>query len=216
MDIRICRAPNDLATMTPFERLPGDPPVLSKEQAEALQKAEAARRAVNATKLDPNRPPLPVGGDKTQGKSFFEIPEKAGGGAVGGYDRLWLNQSTQYMVVDGQIRTSIVIDPPDGHVPPANSASRQRGRGGRALPTSDTGESADVNAAPRGQFDNPEQWPLSERCLLGFGCVVAFVAGIFVDRLMCYGAPGGRRLRRPRRKPKSSEKLMFLLDFSTF
>ena len=115
----------DLATMTPFERLPGDPPVLSKEQAETLQKAEAARRAVNATKLDPNRPPLPVGGDKTPGKTFFEILEKAGGGAVGGYDRLWLNQGTQYMAVDGQIRTSIVIDPPDGKVPPSKG-----GRGG--------------------------------------------------------------------------------------
>jgi hypothetical protein len=158
----------DLATMTPFERLPGDPPVLTKEQAETLQKAEAARRAVNATHLDPNRPPLPVGGDKTQGKSFFEILEKAGGGAVGGYDRLWLNQGTQYMVVDGQIRTSIVIDPPDGKVPPANSASRQRGRGGRGLPTSDAGEN-ETRAEPRGQFDNPEQRPLSERCLLGFG-----------------------------------------------
>src|SRR5580658_8662367 len=156
----------DLATMTPFERLPGDPPVLTKEQAETLQKQEAARRAVNATKLDPNRPPLPVGGDTTPGKSFFEILEKAGGGAVGGYDRLWLNQGTQYMVVDGQIRTSIVIDPPDGHVPPPNAASRQRGRGGRGLPTSDTGEN-DVRAEPRSQFDDPEQRPLSERCLLG-------------------------------------------------
>jgi hypothetical protein len=159
----------DLATMTPFERLPGDPPVLTKEQAETLQKAEAARRSVNATKLDPNRPRLQPGGDTTPGKSFFEILEKAGGGAVGGYDRLWLNQGTQYMVVDGQIRTSIVIDPPDGHVPPANSAARQRGRGGRGLPTSDTGESQDISAAPRGQFDDPEQRPLSERCLLGFG-----------------------------------------------
>src|SRR5271166_3466566 len=60
----------DLATMTPMERFPGDPPVLTKEQAEKLQKAEAARRAVNATKLDPNRGTLPVGGDKSQGKSF--------------------------------------------------------------------------------------------------------------------------------------------------
>src|SRR5580704_11608624 len=100
----------DLATMTPFERLPGDPPVLTKEQAETLQKAEAARRSVNATKLDPNRPRLQPGGDTTPGKSFFEILEKAGGGAVGGYDRLWLNQGTAYNVVDGQIRTSIVID----------------------------------------------------------------------------------------------------------
>jgi hypothetical protein len=159
----------DLATMTPFERLPGDPPVLTKDQADSLQKAEAARRAVNATKLDPNRPALPVGGDTTPGKSFFERLEKGGGGAVGGYDRLWLNQGTQYMTVDGQIRTSIVIDPPDGHVPPTSAAARQRAARGRGLPTSDAGESQDVRAAPLGGFDDPEQRPLSERCLLGFG-----------------------------------------------
>src|SRR5579864_3897282 len=63
----------DLATMTPLERLPGDPPVLTKEQAETLQKAEAARRSKDATKLDPDRGILPVGGDKSPGKSFFEI-----------------------------------------------------------------------------------------------------------------------------------------------
>ncbi|HYL37798.1 MAG TPA: hypothetical protein VEV17_17925 [Bryobacteraceae bacterium] len=160
----------DLATMTPMERLPGDPPVLSKEQAEKLQKAEAARRAVDATKLNPNRPALPVGGDTTQGKSFFEILEKAGGGAVGGYDRLWLNQGTAYMVVDGQIRTSIVVDPPDGHVPPFNAAAKKRHANAFGLPTSDTGENQDINAATRrGEYDNPEQRPLSERCILGFG-----------------------------------------------
>src|SRR5579864_2089033 len=148
----------DLATMTPMERMPGDPPVLTKEQAETLQKAEAARRAVDATKLDPNRPALPVGGDKSQGKSFFEILEKAGGGAVGGYDRLWLNQGTAYTVVDGQIRTSIVIDPPDGHVPPFNAAAKKRRANAFGLPTSDSGEDQDINAATRrGEYDNPEQ-----------------------------------------------------------
>ena len=162
----------DLATMTPLERLPGDPPVLSKEQAQKLQQAEAARRSVDATKLDPNRPNLPVGGDKAPGKSFFEILEKAGGGAVGGYDRLWLNQGTSYTVVDGQIRTSIVIDPPNGHVPPFNAKARARMSRGRALPTSDAAEenNQDVRAAARrGEYDNPEQRPLSERCILGFG-----------------------------------------------
>jgi hypothetical protein len=160
----------DLATMTPFERFPGDPPFLTKEQADKLQQAEIARRAKDATKLDPNRPNLPVGGDNSQGKSFFEILEKAGGGAVGGYDRLWLNQGKNFMVVDGQIRTSIVIDPPDGHVPPLNAAARKRQLGGRALPTSDAGENADAKAPARpGEYDNPEQRPLSERCLLGFG-----------------------------------------------
>src|ERR1035438_9583257 len=73
----------DLATMTPFERLPGDPPVLSKEQADKLQQTEVARRNKDKGRLDPDRPPLQVGGDKSQGKTFFEILEKAGGGAVG-------------------------------------------------------------------------------------------------------------------------------------
>src|SRR5580700_3750506 len=44
----------DLATMTPMERFPGDPPVLTKEQAETLQNAAGARWSVNGTLLDPN------------------------------------------------------------------------------------------------------------------------------------------------------------------
>src|SRR5271170_300009 len=137
----------DLATMTPMERFPGDPPVLTKEQAEKLQKMEAARRSVNATQLDPNRPQLPVGGDKSTGKSYFEILEKLGGGPVGGYDRLWLNQGTAYTIVDGQIRTSIVIDPPNGHVPPFNAAAKKRHANAFGQPTSDEGEqSQNVNA----------------------------------------------------------------------
>ena len=38
----------DLATMTPLERWPGDPPFLTKEGAEALQKAEIERGAESA------------------------------------------------------------------------------------------------------------------------------------------------------------------------
>ncbi len=160
----------DLATMTPMERLPGDGPVLTKEQAATLQKQESERRTADGGKLDPNRGTLPVGGDHSQGKSFFERLEKAGGGAVGGYDRLWLNQGTQYMTVDGQIRTSIVIDPPDGHVPPMNAIAMKRMAGGRGLPTSDAGENGDAKAPVRpSEYDDPELRPLSERCLLGFG-----------------------------------------------
>ncbi|HML17155.1 MAG TPA: hypothetical protein VK419_09020, partial [Bryobacteraceae bacterium] len=161
----------DLATMTPLERMPGDPAFYTKAEAEKLIKQEMDRRAVNATHLDPNRPNLPVGGDNSQGHSFFERLERAGGGAVGGYDRLWLNQGTTFNIVDGQVRTSIVIDPPDGHVPPFNAAAKARNAGGRGQrPTSDQGENQDIRAvARRGEYDNPEQRPLSERCLLGFG-----------------------------------------------
>ena len=74
-------------------------------------------------------------------------------------------------MVDGQIRTSIVIDPPNGHVPPFNAAARKRHANNFGLPTSDAGEEkSDINAAVRrGEFDDPEERPLSEQCLLGFG-----------------------------------------------
>jgi hypothetical protein len=162
----------DLATMTPLERWPGDPPLLTKEQAETLQKAEAERRAKSAggdESLPPDRPPLPVGGDTSTPKSFFEAVEKRGGGATGFYDRFWLNQGSTYTVVAGQIRTSIIVDPPDGRLPPYNEAASKRLASARATPTSTAPERQDGTAAPPGAFDNPEQRPLSERCLLGFG-----------------------------------------------
>jgi hypothetical protein len=159
----------DLSTMTPLERLPGDGPFLTKEQAEALQKAEMARRAKNSAPESADRPAPPVGGDKSIPKTFYEVLERAGGGAVGGYNNFWLQQGSAFTVVDRQIRTSIVIDPPDGHVPPYNAAARKRMAAARATPTSDARESQDPTAEPAGSFDNPEQRPLGERCLLGFG-----------------------------------------------
>jgi hypothetical protein len=56
-------------------------------------------------------------------------------------------------------------------VPPFNAPAKKRHANAFGLPTSDAGEeSQDVTvAARRGEYDNPEQRPLSERCLLGFG-----------------------------------------------
>src|SRR5262249_48738346 len=71
----------DLATMTPLERLPGYPPFLTKEKAEALVEAEAERRAKDDRPSRADRPAPPVGGDTSAPKSFFEALEKAGGGA---------------------------------------------------------------------------------------------------------------------------------------
>jgi hypothetical protein len=155
--------------MTPFGRLPGDPAFLTKKKAEALERAEAERRAKGNLPSLPDRPPPPVGGDTSPPKSFFEALEKRGGGAVGGYNRFWLNQGSAYTVVGGQIRTSIVVDPLDGHLPPYNEAAQKRLAAARAAPTSTAHERQDGTAAPPGAFDNPEQRPLSERCLLGFG-----------------------------------------------
>src|SRR6266850_840160 len=159
----------DLATMTPLERLPGHPAFLTKEKAVALQRAEAQRRAKDDEPSPADRPPPPVGGDTSAPKSFFEALEKAGGGAVGGYNRFWLNQGSAYTEVGGEIRTSIVVDPPDGRLPPYNEAARKRIAAARATPASTAHERQDGTAQPGGAHDNPEQRPLSERCLVGFG-----------------------------------------------
>jgi hypothetical protein len=159
----------DLATMTPLERWPGDPPSLTKEGAAALIKAETERRARANAPSAGDRGAPPVGGDTSPPKSFFEALEKAGGGAVGGYNNFWLNQGSTYTEVDGQIRTSILVDPADGHVPPYVEAARKRVAAARANPASTALERQDGTAQPPGAYDNPEQRPLSERCLMGFG-----------------------------------------------
>ena len=135
----------DLATMTRLERWPGDPPFLTKEKAVSLQRAELERRAKSAGGDEPlplDRPPPPVGGDTSEPKSFFEVLEKRGGGAVGGYNRAWLNQGLAYTEVGGQIRTSIIIDPPDGNPPPYTEAARKRHAVARATPASTAAERA--------------------------------------------------------------------------
>jgi len=155
--------------MTPLERWPGDPPSLTKERAAALEKAESERRNKANEPSAPDRSAPPVGGDTSQPKSFFEVLEKAGGGAVGGYNNFWLNQGSAYIEVGGEIRTSILVDPPDGHVPPYTEAARKRIAAARATAASTAAERQDGTAQPPGAHDNPEQRPLSERCLLGFG-----------------------------------------------
>jgi hypothetical protein len=88
---------------------------------------------------------------------------------VGGYNNFWLAGGTQLITVDGQKRSSLVMDPPDGHMPPMKPEARKRNAafaaGGAVAP--DASESA--AAGPPGAFDGPELRPLAERCLLGFG-----------------------------------------------
>jgi hypothetical protein len=158
----------DLATMTPLERQPGAPAFLTKEKAEALQKAEIERRDKDNQSPQADRS-TPAGDDKGTPTAFYEALEEGAGGPVGFYNRFWLNPGGAYNVVNGQVRTSIVVEPADGHLPSYNSAALKRIAAARATQTSTPPERQDGTAAPPGAYDNPEQRPLSERCLLGFG-----------------------------------------------
>src|SRR5579871_2588637 len=115
----------DLATMTPVERLPGVKDlVLTKEQADAAENYEAQRNAKDDQPLKGDRDAPPTGGERPAGKSYLEQLEFFGGGVVGGYNRFWLAEGSKLATVEGQKRSSIVIDPPDGHVPPTNEIGR--------------------------------------------------------------------------------------------
>ncbi len=150
----------DLATITPLDRPAGANAVYTPEEARKLETAAAMQREKGDQAISGNRTAPPKGGDGSVGAA----------GNVGGYNSGWLDPGSVYTVVDGQKRSSIVIDPPNGRVPPMTPAAMQRAAAGRARPTSDAQESNDpgLEKAP-GAYDDPERRPLGERCLLGFG-----------------------------------------------
>ena len=151
----------DLATLTPVERPNGLPAVLTDAEAAKLEKQAADRRELLAQPSKGDRDAPPLGGDGSVGAA----------GNVGGYNNFWLDPGSSYVQIDGQKRTSLVIDPADGRVPSMTPAARQRLLANRnARPTSDAGEQgSDPGFEGNGAYDDPERRGLNERCLLGFG-----------------------------------------------
>jgi hypothetical protein len=152
----------DLATLTPLERpeMFGNNLTLTPQQAKRLEQQVANRKDQLARPSDANRSAPPIGGDGSTGA----------GGNVGGYNNFWIDNGTEYVTVNGEKRTSIIVDPLNGRVPQLTAAARQRQAARPNGPTSDEQEETDpgLERAP-GAYDDPERRPLGERCLLGFG-----------------------------------------------
>jgi len=148
----------DIASMTPLERAPGTPLVMTKDEAAALerQRSERVQRLALPSNGDRNAPP--VGGDGSIGAA----------GNVGGYNNFWVDNGTEYYTIDGQKRMSVIVDPPDGRVPALTAQARQRAASRIARPTSDAQENDPGFEGPTA-YDDMERRPLGERCLLGFG-----------------------------------------------
>lgn len=150
----------DLATLTPVERPANLPAVLSDAEAAKLERDVAARKEVSERPIAGDREAPPVGGDGSPG-AF---------GNVGGYNSFWLDGGSSYTIVNGERRTSLVIDPPDGRVPPATEEAKKRLAALRNQRTSDqTARESDPGWEGDGNYDDPEQRPLGERCIMGFG-----------------------------------------------
>src|ERR1035438_2114444 len=91
---------------------------------------------------------------KQDGQSEGPLIAAAGSSGTGGYNVLFVDRGTELARVDGVKRTSLIIDPPDGKVPPVTPEGRQRIQ---SMMTSFN------------KFENVKERPLSERCLIGFG-----------------------------------------------
>src|SRR5690349_899605 len=123
----------DLATLTPLERPAGAKAVLTAEEAARLENEVAARAEFAGRAIKGDRAAPPKGGDGSTGAA----------GGVGGYNNFWLDPGSSYTIVNGERRTSIVVDPPDGRVPALTPQARQRAAARLPRPTSDTTESRD-------------------------------------------------------------------------
>lgn len=106
-----------------------------------LSEQEAARWEADASQAMAAIDEVPEGGFKA-------------GQDVGGYNSFWMDPGTRALRVNGEIHSSIITYPPDGKLPLRLGARVKLGQ---------------FLLRVQGGFDGPEQRPLGERCIVGFG-----------------------------------------------
>lgn len=140
------------ATMTPVQRPEGLGPTLTPEQVAAMEGRREETLENAALPSDPDREAPPEGGVLT-GDPLFD----AASGGTGGYNLFYIDAGDRVAIYNGEPRSSLVVDPADGRIPPFTEAAKEE-RAATAARMEGIGE-----------FDNPENRPLGERCLLSFG-----------------------------------------------
>ena len=101
-------------------------------------------------------------------------------GVDGSYNDFWIENAG----IGGNVRTSHIISPSDGRLPPmAEGAVIQRGvYGGRT-----TGDSRPVRISAGGiGTDGPEDRGLSERCIIGFNAGPPFVPSLYNNNVQIF------------------------------
>ena len=122
----------DFRTITPMERPEelGEKAYLTEEEAANLEQATVDR---NAQLLQ------------------AEAQRTEAGGNVGAYNNFWMDRGTRTV---SNRRTSLIVDPPNGRIPPVTAAGQAR---------------KDAVAERRGRpAYGPEDRSMGERCILGF------------------------------------------------
>ncbi|MGB4246669.1 MAG: hypothetical protein WBJ75_03025 [Pseudohongiellaceae bacterium] len=129
-------------TITGLERPArfADKAVLTVEEKDAWEREIAEFNAAQDQPSDPDRAP----------------PTKEQIDLADSYNNFWFDDGTTVAVYDGEYRTSLVVDPPDGRIPALTAAAQAR-------------LAAAAEQRQLAPFDGPESRSLAERCLLSFG-----------------------------------------------
>jgi hypothetical protein len=130
------------ATITPMER--------SKEMAGKATLTDAEATAYEKGSAESLQ--------KQDGQSDGPLLAAAGSSGTGGYNFLFLDPGTELARVDGVKRTSLIVDPPDGKMPPLTPEAQRRLAAMR-----------DSSGYGSNSYDSVKSRPLAERCLIGFG-----------------------------------------------
>jgi hypothetical protein len=146
----------DIANLTPFERETkyGDQKVMPKAEADAIAKRMEGFRELANRDSKGDRSAPPQGGDGSGGPS----------GKVGGYNFFWIDMGTQIYPIDGEYRTSVIYDPPNGRLPPLSEAGKLRRKDHNPYSIENTGE-ADWLESGQDPYDGPESLSTADRCL---------------------------------------------------
>ena len=161
----------DFGTLTPLQRPEdqADKAFLTEEEAAAASAAVADRIVRELEPSEVGRGALAVGDTN----------------AAGRYNEFWMERATN---VVGDRRTSLIIDPPDGRLPPLTpegEASQQLGDYWTDVPL---GPPVRVKGAGSG-VDNPEERGLSERCLIGFNTGPPMMPGLYNNNVQLFQTP---------------------------
>ena len=140
------------ATLTPIQRPEGQGRVLTPEQVAAIEGEREAFIEEGYADSDPDREAPAAGGEYT-GNALFD----AASGGTGGYNYFYIDAGDRVAVYDGEARSSLVVLPENGLIPPLTPQARQRRR------------AAFARSQQLGEYSNPESRPLGERCVMSFG-----------------------------------------------
>ena len=120
-----------------------------------------------------------------QARARFEAAENADSGEAtrssnpGGYNQFWVESLAQ----GSNLRTSLIVDPPDGRLPPLQPGVKAE-NGGLGP---DTGGKRPVRFRVGGVAkDGPEDRGLSERCLMGFNSGPPFMPSMYNNNVQIF------------------------------